>query len=325
MRSLRNSQVEAGPAAMNIIQIVILLSILFQLLAAILALRLVWVTSRKVAWILVSAGITLMTLRRVESLLMQMTGDATRQSELVFELVGLAVSVLLFAGIYLIKPLFLSMVHSEEELRVLNEKLTSLSEEQRLLLEHTKDFIYRHDTQGMITYVSPAVERNTGFTPQEWLGHYTKHYTDNAVNKNGLEATDEMLRTGREGRPYIIEVFHKNGGKVWLEINKRPYAVDGVVSGVIGVARNITRRKQLEDEQKRLIAELQEALANIKTLKGLLPICSSCKKVRDDKGYWSQIEAYVSDHSEAEFSHGICPDCAQRLYPEYYKKDKIKK
>ena len=72
-------------------------------------------------------------------------------------------------------------------------------------------------------------------------------------------------------------------------------------------------------EQKKMIKELQDAFQNIKTLQGLIPICASCKKIRDDKGYWNQIEAYISEHSSAEFSHGICPDCARRIYPEYTK------
>jgi PleD family two-component response regulator len=65
-------------------------------------------------------------------------------------------------------------------------------------------------------------------------------------------------------------------------------------------------------------AELQEALAKIKTLSGLLPICASCKKIRDDKGYWNQIESYIGKHSEAEFSHSICPECTKKLYPQFY-------
>ena len=68
--------------------------------------------------------------------------------------------------------------------------------------------------------------------------------------------------------------------------------------------------------------KLREALDEIKILRGILPICSSCKKIRDDKGYWKQIELYIRDHSEAEFSHGICPDCVKILYPEFYKKSK---
>jgi MASE8 len=74
------------------------------------------------------------------------------------------------------------------------------------------------------------------------------------------------------------------------------------------------------NERKKLITELQDSIAAIKTLRGLMPICSSCKKVRDDKGYWKQIESYIAEHSEAEFSHGICPDCMEKLYPEYPKK-----
>lgn len=73
-----------------------------------------------------------------------------------------------------------------------------------------------------------------------------------------------------------------------------------------------------EEERERLIVELQEALAQVKTLSGLLPICMSCKKIRDDEGYWKQIEFYIQQRSEAKFSHGICPDCKKELYPEYF-------
>jgi two-component system, OmpR family, response regulator VanR len=80
--------------------------------------------------------------------------------------------------------------------------------------------------------------------------------------------------------------------------------------------REIQERKRAEEEKERLIGRLQGALAEVKRLSGLLPICASCKKIRDDKGYWRQIEAYIRDHSEADFSHSICPECAKRLYPE---------
>ena len=86
-------------------------------------------------------------------------------------------------------------------------------------------------------------------------------------------------------------------------------------------ALTASRRRRAEEERERLIKRLQETLAEVKTLSGMLPICANCKKIRDDKGYWNQIEAYIGDHSEAEFSHGICPDCAKKLYPEFYKGD----
>jgi two-component system, OmpR family, response regulator VanR len=76
----------------------------------------------------------------------------------------------------------------------------------------------------------------------------------------------------------------------------------------------LTMQKKLQEFNE----QLQEALTNIKTLSGLIPICASCKKIRQDSGYWQQIEAYISDHSEAKFSHGICPECVKKLYPDIY-------
>lgn len=78
----------------------------------------------------------------------------------------------------------------------------------------------------------------------------------------------------------------------------------------------IVWRKKAEEEREKLISHLQQALAEVKTLSGLLPTCASCKKIRDDKGNWNQTEVYIRDHSQAEFSHGICPDCAKKLYGE---------
>lgn len=98
------------------------------------------------------------------------------------------------------------------------------------------------------------------------------------------------------------------------------YLVKGQVNGAV-LARSIRyaiERKLMENERERLIRELTDALATVKRLSGLLPICASCKKIRNDKGYWEQIDAYIREHSEAEFSHSLCPDCAHRLYPEYF-------
>jgi energy-coupling factor transporter transmembrane protein EcfT len=76
------------------------------------------------------------------------------------------------------------------------------------------------------------------------------------------------------------------------------------------------RMDKAAKERENIILELQDALAEVTTLRGIIPICSSCKKVRDDKGYWNQIESYIRDHSEADFTHSICPECAKELYPD---------
>jgi len=89
-----------------------------------------------------------------------------------------------------------------------------------------------------------------------------------------------------------------------------------ILNALIGLSWG--KIKQADEEKSKVIKELQTALERVKTLSGMLPICASCKKIRDDRGYWNKIEAYIEKHSEAEFSHGICPECARKLYPEYF-------
>lgn len=85
-----------------------------------------------------------------------------------------------------------------------------------------------------------------------------------------------------------------------------------------GTALLTLLRKQTEERREKAVMEREKALEDIKILRGFLPICASCKKIRDDQGYWSQIEDYIITHSEADFSHGMCPSCARELYPELY-------
>jgi DNA-binding response OmpR family regulator len=84
----------------------------------------------------------------------------------------------------------------------------------------------------------------------------------------------------------------------------------------VRLQQEIAERMRAEAEREQLIGQLQEALASIKTLRGLVPICAACKKIRDDSGYWNQLESYLLNHTEAQFSHGICPQCVRRLYPD---------
>jgi len=97
-------------------------------------------------------------------------------------------------------------------------------------------------------------------------------------------------------------------------------AVLGLVtlSLVLGWMARTTWQKQMDSqaERERLIQDLTQALAEVKNLKGMLPICGHCKKIRDDQGYWNQMETYISEHTEATFSHGVCPDCAKELRQE---------
>jgi DNA-binding response OmpR family regulator len=135
-------------------------------------------------------------------------------------------------------------------------------------------------------------------------------------------------------------------GHVWLgNVLFAPLVIEGKTVGIMGLAnkstdftendariaggfgelaaialqnsRHLDQRDMAEKQNADLIRELQKALANVKQLSGLLPICSYCKKIRDDKGYWNQIEVYIDQHSEARFSHGICQECAEKYYPDF--------
>jgi hypothetical protein len=113
-----------------------------------------------------------------------------------------------------------------------------------------------------------------------------------------------------------------NGENHYFIVTARPFWDAGnKLIGAIESFQDITDRKKLEDEKTNLVTQLQSSLEQVNLLSGLLPICASCRKIRDDKGYWNLIENYIRDHSEAEFSHGICPECAAKLYPELLKEE----
>jgi len=122
-----------------------------------------------------------------------------------------------------------------------------------------------------------------------------------------------------DGQSHSTEVYEEKLGGHYIITVSPLFAPDGTLYGSVHYAADITERKQAEEEREKFINELKEALANIKTLSGMLPICASCKKIRNDKGYWSGVESYVSEHSEAVFTSGICPDCEKKAYEDLEK------
>ena len=109
-----------------------------------------------------------------------------------------------------------------------------------------------------------------------------------------------------------------------MSILVKPIIHDSKQIGVYAIYRDITEQKKAQKEREKLIKELQQSLEDVKTLSGLIPICSHCKKIRDDSGYWQKVEKYLSQHSDVDFSHGICPECLQKYYPDQYEKMKEK-
>jgi DNA-binding NtrC family response regulator len=134
-----------------------------------------------------------------------------------------------------------------------------------------------------------------------------------ALAKEKCPEVPFLFVTGRLGEELIIETLRS--GATDYVLKHRLSKLGVAVERALREADNRRRRREAEEEREQLIRELQEALAKVKTLSGLLPICSCCKKIRDDKGYWNRLETYIQEHSQARLTHGICPECADRLYP----------
>lgn len=114
--------------------------------------------------------------------------------------------------------------------------------------------------------------------------------------------------------------FSPSGGELWKVLFNRALALFAIwVTTILAL-----QQKQLEEKRLIAIREKEAALNDVKVLKGLLPICASCKSIRDDDGYWKQLEGYMQGHAEIEFSHSICPECTKRLYPAVADKLKTK-
>ena len=138
---------------------------------------------------------------------------------------------------------------------------------------------------------------------------------------DGLEVV-RRVRALHTDRPAYIIMLTSRGEKVnviaGLDAGANDYLAKPFDSGELRARVEVGRRMvEMQDSLATKNDQLRQALEHIKTLRGIVPICMSCKKIRDDQGYWNQLELYISKHTEAEFSHGICPECMDKLYPEY--------
>ncbi len=170
-------------------------------------------------------------------------------------------------------------------------------------------------SDGKVTLANEAMASIVGATQEEF--HSINFRTAEPWKTSGLldDALEVVSKGGEKRREvHFVTTF---GKEVWLDCRLTRFKSGNEFNLLINV-NDITSQKIVEKEKETVIRELQEALAKVNKLGGMLPICASCKKIRDDKGYWQQIESYIRDHSEAEFSHSICPECSRKLYPELY-------
>jgi PAS domain S-box-containing protein len=170
------------------------------------------------------------------------------------------------------------------------------------------DLLCQLDFNGYFKRLNPAWERTLGWTRAELMSRPFIEF----VHPDDRERTlgqNARVRGGGQALEFENRYLCKDGSLRWLLWNAAPDASGRVI---YSVARDVTERKRAEEEREQLLRQLQAALAEVKSLQAILPICSYCKRVRDDENYWYSVEAYISQHTDTRFSHGICPSCFER-------------
>ena len=182
-----------------------------------------------------------------------------------------------------------------------------------LLFQNCLDGIMLTAPDGSILDANPAACRILGRTREEIL-HEGRQGLIDASDPRLEILIAERQRSGRAHGE--LRARRKDGTLFPIEISSVVFQSPEGNSRTCIIIRDITGRRAAEAERERLISELQDALGRVKSLSGLLPMCASCRKIRDKQGAWHNLEAYIRNHTEADFSHGICPDCHRALYPE---------
>ncbi|MBU0730746.1 MAG: PAS domain S-box protein [Proteobacteria bacterium] len=196
----------------------------------------------------------------------------------------------------------------------------------RAITETTSDMIHLNDSQGRIVYANPATERILGYSPEEIKNIPALdliHPDDQEIIKEDMG----QALSGKDVAPRDIRLLHKNAHFIAIEARGFIVPLKAEEFYIGAILRDIRARKQterqlesyrldLEELVKERTSELHSALDEVHTLREILPICSYCKKIRDDQGFWKQVEVYLREHSQMDFSHGICPECVTEHYPD---------
>lgn len=240
--------------------------------------------------------------------------QAIQLGEIFFALVALALVIRMIRS-------YLKLEELERKNRRINSRLGRSRRQISMLLGNMPGMAYKclFDKGFSMLYVSRGTLKLTGYKPEELIHNRVLafgkliHEDDREMVEKAVE--EAFARKKPFKITYRIVTADRREKWVWDQGQFLGQNKDGLPI-IEGFLTDVSDAKKLEKDYQKAISELQEALGEIKVLRGIIPICSSCKQIRDDKGGWNQIEAYIRDHSDAEFSHGLCPDCARRLFPE---------
>jgi PAS domain S-box-containing protein len=207
------------------------------------------------------------------------------------------------------------MVAIAIERKRFDEELHKSEERFRRIITTVREGIAQMDEHRAIVFANQHFAEMLGYRIDEVIGRpFDSFFFDEDLED--FYHRQEQRQQNRE-ETFERRFRTKAGQEVWAIVSASPFFdADGTFRGAFGTATDITERKQAETRLQEANEQLRRAMEQVKTLRGIVPICMHCKKIRDDKGYWNQVEVYVRKHTEAEFSHGLCPDCLVRLYPD---------
>ena len=216
-----------------------------------------------------------------------------------------------------IKKLKSRLTEAEQEVaehKAMVEELQEMVEKYRIQVENANDAIIILQNE-KTTYRNPAYIKLIGFSVDDTIGQSFLDLV--APEDRELVRGYYYKRLQGEKVPdqYEVSLLTREGNRVAMEVKPCVIQYQGQPATMV-VMRDISRRKQVEEERENLITELREALAEVKTLRGFLPICSHCSRIRDEDGGWQILEKYIQERSEAKFSHSLCPECIQEFYPD---------
>jgi PAS domain S-box-containing protein len=195
--------------------------------------------------------------------------------------------------------------------------LQDAEEQFRLMVENSHDILTIRDAEGCIRYASPSVHRVLGYKQEEMIGSAHFDLVHPEDRSSVVNALTEFVKTPGARGSLEYRARHANGSWVSLEVVAYNLLDHPVIRGVVINGRDISQRKNEEAGKDQLISELKQTLAGLNTLTGVLPICASCKKIQNEGGNWQQIEVYIRDRAQVEFSHGMCPECARLWFPDH--------
>jgi len=187
----------------------------------------------------------------------------------------------------------------------------------RLMVENSHDILTIRDADARVRYISPSIQRIMGYRQEAIIGSTGFELIHPEDRSNVETALTEFWKNPGARDSIQYRARHANGSWVSLEVVAYNLLDHPEIRGVVINGRDISQRMQTEAERERTIAELQEAISKLDTLTGLLTICASCKKIHAENGSWQQIESYIRDRSQVEFSHTMCPECTVLWYPEH--------